>query len=133
MKAAHKQFRAGRRDVAPMPRVQDQMKEVSFAACTDAQTAQEIDGHGVFTTAAMSMLRNGVGGMTNADFLQRVVAAFGAGAAEQTPWIDCATASRTKLLLAPVGESVAAVTAGGLEAVLARLDEIDRRVASLGV
>jgi hypothetical protein len=105
------------------------MKEVSFAACTDAQTAQEIDGHGQFTLRALGVLRGGLAGLTNGDFYQRVVAAFGPDSAQQTPQLDCAPASKTRALLAALdGRASSPAT---LDTVLSRLDDLDRRLARL--
>jgi hypothetical protein len=149
-KAAHKRFRASLRAVAPPPRGRAEMKEVSFAACTDAQTAQEIDGHGQFTVRALPLLRPG-STISNADFHQRVLAAFGAGASEQTPQLDCAPSAKSRALLSPLVETAApsaasasaagvasvpagaGATASSLDEILARLDGIDRRLARLGV
>jgi hypothetical protein len=132
MKIAHGQFRTGMREEAPPLRSGAEMREVSFAACSDVQTAQEVDGHGQFTARALALLRQGAGGMTNTDFHQRVVAAFGARAHEQTPQLDCAPGARARLLLSPVA-GVASPAPPALDAVLTRLEEIDKRLSRLGV
>jgi hypothetical protein len=110
------------------------MKEVSFTACNDAQTAQEIDGHGQFTVRALSLLRQGLGAMTNRDFHQRVTAAFGSTAATQTPGLDCSPLS----LSLPLFGGSAAVAAAAqatpdLRDVMARLDALERRISRAGV
>jgi hypothetical protein len=134
VEAAHMSFRTGRREAAPPPRGVLDMKEISFTACTDSQTAQEIDGHGQFTVRALTLLRQGQAGMTNGEFQQRVVTAFGAGSSDQTPQIDCAPAAKMRPLLAAIGGGVAAPSASpALESILARLADIDRRVSRLGV
>jgi hypothetical protein len=131
-KQAHKRFRAGRREAAPPPRGQLDMKEVSFAACTDAQTAQEIDGHGVFTTRALGILKLGLGTLTNADFHQRVMTAFGSTASEQTPQLDCAPSARSRPLLLPLTATGAVpTTVPDLAQVLARLADVERQLGAL--
>jgi hypothetical protein len=132
MKIAHNRFRMGMREVAPPLRGGAEMKEISFTACTDAQTAQEIDGHGQFTVRALALLRQGAASISNADFHQRVVAAFGARVHEQTPQLDCAPGARTRSLLSPIAGLVAPAPPA-IDSVLARLEEIDKRLSRLGV
>jgi hypothetical protein len=107
------------------------MKEISFTACNDAQTALEIDGHGQFTVRALGLLRQGLGTMTNRDFHQRVTAAFGGTAVTQTPGLDCAP----QAMALPLLGGLAAV--GGappdLRDIVARLDALERRLARAGV
>ena len=88
---------------------------------------------GVFTSRALPLLREASGRMTNAEFHQRVLSAFGAGATEQTPQLDCSPSGRTRALLAPIGAAAAPVPPASLEAILARLDDLDRRFGQLGV
>jgi hypothetical protein len=111
------------------------MKEVSFTACNDAQTAQEINGHGQFTVRALEIIRPGLAGLSNGDFHKRVLAAFGDDAATQTPQLDCASAAKARALLAPLDGGPVAVQPGpdGLGPILARLGEIERRLTKLGV
>jgi hypothetical protein len=110
LEQAHSAFRTElRRSIgmraAPASRGPAGMREVAFSACTDSQTAQEIDGHGQFTTRALKILGNGMNGLTNAAFREKVLTAFGKDAVDQTPGLDCSPASQTRLLLAPVGMS----------------------------
>lgn len=107
MEQAHSDFRSELRRglgirTAPASRGPAGMREVSFTACTDSQTAQEIDGHGQFTVRALKILGNGFNGLTNAAFRDKVLAAFGTGSLEQTPSLDCSPASRNRQLLAPI-------------------------------
>ncbi len=132
MKAAHSRFRAGTRAVAPPPRGGPEMQEISFTACTDAQTAQEVDGHGQFTVRALAILKQHDSGISNADFHQRVVASFGALANDQTPQLDCAPGARTRVLLSPNVVGVSPVLPA-FDAVLTRLEEMDKRLSRLGV
>lgn len=120
---------------APRPRGTEDMKEVSFTACSDAQTAQEVDGHGEFTVRALGILRQGLAGLTNGTFHQKVLAAFGSGAATQTPQLDCSDSAKTRsLLVAMDGAAVGAVPGSvALESIIARLNDIDRRLTKLGV
>ena len=73
-------------------------KEVLFSACRDFELAYETDGQGDFTRRAVELLSSSVRRISNADFLERVVASF-SGQARQTPEIDCDVTARTKLLL----------------------------------
>ena len=131
VEAAHAAFRRGTRGATPARRGLHDMKEISFTACNDAQTAQEIDGHGQFTIRALGLLKQGPGAMTNRDFHQRVTAAFGDMAVMQTPGLDCAPASATLPLLG----GLAARTGGApeLRDVLARLDALEHRVSRAGL
>jgi caspase domain-containing protein len=131
VEAAHAAFRRSMPGAAPAGRGLHDMKEISFTACNDAQTAQEIDGHGQFTLRALNLLRQGVSGITNRDFHERVTAAFGNMAQTQTPGLDCAPRSMTL----PLFGGFAAVTEGtsDLRNIVARLDALERRVARAGV
>ena len=129
---AHVTFRKGQRASAPPRRSTQNMKEVSFTACNDAQTAQEIDGHGQFTVRALTLLRQGLGTMTNTEFHRRVMAAFGAMATEQTPGLDCAPGSAVMPLLGGPAADGAAAPSDSRE-ILTRLEEIERRLTRVGV
>lgn len=80
----------------------DKALEVLFAACRSSEVAIESDGHGHFTTRATRLLASGIQGLTNKDFQQRVVDAFGANSG-QNPELHCADAIRSRGLLAPIG------------------------------
>lgn len=101
MEEAHERFRENRASRANIPaRKSAAMREISFSACTDVQTAQEVDGHGQFTVRALKILAGGLNGLTNASFLSKVQAAFGDDLGEQTPGLDCAKAAKNQILLA---------------------------------
>jgi hypothetical protein len=105
MMESHRQFRAaeaGRaaRAVVP-PRDPEAMSEVLFSACRSDEVALESNGQGEFTVRATRLLQRGLGGMTNADFQQQVVAAFGS-APRQHPQLDCAAGARRRALLLPL-------------------------------
>ncbi len=107
---AHKRFRDENPTPATAPRGIEEMKEVLFSACLDNEVAFERDGAGDFTTRATMLLRAGIGNMTNADFEQQVLAAFGTPP-PQSPHLDCAPESESLPLLQPRAKSFAA--AGG--------------------
>ena len=134
MLIAHKQFRDRLGQQAPTHRGPVTMREVSFAACTDAQTAKEMDGHGAFTVRALDILKGGIDGLTHAAFLSKVTSAF-SGTSDQSPQLDCSPMSRTLPLLAPL-VAVADVDGHrsiGMNDILARLDDLDLRLHKLGV
>jgi hypothetical protein len=85
----------------------DQAREILFAACRSREVALESDGHGHFTTRATRLLASGIQGITNAQFQERVVQAFGENSG-QNPELHCAGALRSLPLLAPID-----VAAGG--------------------
>ena len=102
---AHRRFRAssgGRR--AARSGGQDSMPNVLFAACQDAEVAWESNGHGEFTLRATRLFADGLDGLTNADFHESVVSAFGQ-APKQHPNLDCAPANRDRAFLAPIADA----------------------------
>jgi hypothetical protein len=101
MKQAHRQFRlqAGR-SRATDRRGPETMGEVVFSACLSSEVALESSGHGDFTTRALEVLRAGIDGLTNEQFQERVVRAFGAQP-RQHPMLDCAPAARARGLFRP--------------------------------
>ncbi len=132
--AAHRRFRQGLALTPPMGRGPLAMREVSFTACTDAQVALEMDGHGQFTTRALGVMRRGLAGITNTEFLAQVRAEFGGGADAQTPQLDCSPAARGQLLFGgPPGAGAPAAAGSDVSSLLARLNEFDRRLDRLGV
>ena len=106
IKAAHAAFRKalGATHAASGRSAYDQAREVLFAACRSREVALESDGHGHFTTRATRLLTSGIQALTNADFQQRVVQAFGENSG-QNPELHCATALRSRPLLAPIGSA----------------------------
>lgn len=77
------------------------MRDVKFSACLDHQVALESGGNGDFTRRATKVLAAGVEGMSNEEFLRRVLAEFGS-APRQAPMLDCAEAARQGGLLQPL-------------------------------
>ena len=73
-------------------------KEVTFSACKASEVALERDGQGDFTRNAMQVLNQGINGMSNAEFLDKVIEAFGRGR-KQNPNMDSSEAAMTKLFL----------------------------------
>jgi Caspase domain len=80
-----------------------------FAACRDDQLAWEEGGSGVFTRAAVPLLRQAVeAGISNNAFLGLIVEHMGTGG-RQEPWLDCEHGLRSAALL---GASSGRVGAG---------------------
>ena len=77
------------------------MKEVCFSACQPHEVALESAGAGQFTTKAMKVFAAG-GDLTNAAFMEQVVAAFGTKP-PQHPYLDCAEEAKARGLLRPLG------------------------------
>jgi hypothetical protein len=102
LEQAHAKFRDSRdQKRLARPRQIGLMKNVSFAACLDHELAWETLGHGDFTRIAVPLLLELAGaGITNEDFLGRVVAAFGTSP-RQHPKLDSSPAARGRLLLHP--------------------------------
>ena len=104
MIAAHERFRSGavpgasralRRGGA------EAMSEVSFSACQPQEVAWESGGHGAFSLRATQVLRSGLAGISNQEFAERVIAAFGDKPAQHV-YLDCAQAARSAPLLQPL-------------------------------
>ncbi|ABM36518.1 caspase family protein [Polaromonas naphthalenivorans] len=100
---AHKRFRQQLRGAsrAISSGGAQRMRDVKFSACLDHQVALESEGSGDFTRRATKVLATGIQGMSNEEFLRRVLAEFG-GAARQAPMLDCADDARTGALLQPL-------------------------------
>lgn len=111
---AHRQFR--RRNVAARAagrRGLSVMREVLFAACLSHEVAYENAGHGDFTARATRLLQAGLGGSTNEQFEERVIAEFGS-AAVQHPRLYCRPEVKSSGLLQPVaGRNAGQVDTGG--------------------
>lgn len=63
-------------------------RKVTFAACKSSEVAWEVDGQGEFTRRAHEVLASAPDGLTNADFIEAVLRAFGPDA-QQQPQLDC--------------------------------------------
>lgn len=84
--------------------------EIFFSACRANEVAWESGGQGDFTKRAIRILTSGIDGLTHAEFLRRVVEAFGAQR-RQTPELHCADDRQGLHLL--VGSSRDAADGGG--------------------
>ncbi|MFN2355642.1 MAG: caspase family protein [Desulfopila sp.] len=102
MQAKHRAYREriGSARSAPGRRPEN-LKNVLFSACRDYEVAYESAGHGEFTVRATKILRQGIEGMTNEDFLKQVIKEFGP-APRQNPDLDCASHMTQVALLKPV-------------------------------
>lgn len=100
---AHRRFRESIRSRGLAREAFDRtmMRWVAFAACQKQEVAYESEGHGAYTLHATKVLQQGITGVSNLAFHQRVVAAFG-GARSQTPFLDCAPEAEREALLAGV-------------------------------
>ena len=100
---AHRRYRAslggsrslGKRDL-------ESMREVVFSACQSSELAWESAGNGEFTLHATNMLKAGTSAFSHDAFIEQVVTAFGA-TPRQKPLLECATAARSRMLLAAIG------------------------------
>ncbi|HSG40850.1 MAG TPA: caspase family protein, partial [Thermoanaerobaculia bacterium] len=123
---AHLEFRKsrGRARVALARGALRPLRGVLFAACQDNELAWEINGQGAFTLRATGILRDGLSGLTNAAFQDRVLGAFGA-VRQQTPVLRAADELLDRPLLAPLdGATAGRGLAGAAPAALA--DELQR-------
>ncbi|HEX4496637.1 MAG TPA: caspase family protein, partial [Thermoanaerobaculia bacterium] len=77
------------------------LKDISFAACQSDQSAYESNGQGDFTLRTTNLLRQGLPALSNRQFCDQIVAAFGASP-RQLPRLDGATGSFGLPLLAPL-------------------------------
>lgn len=103
----------------------ESLKGVTFSACRDDEVALEQGGHGAFTTRVAPLVGAAfTGRVTNAEFQQRIVDAFGANAG-QHPGLDCASQARSWPFLGIVGTAAAQAGAGGAHSNGARADGAD--------
>jgi len=106
MREAHQRFRAARAASASSragsPVGAETMNHVTFTACRADQVAWESDGQGEFSLRATRLLDGGLQDLSNAIFLDRVIAAFGPSPRQQ-PTLDCAKARRPWQLLCAYG------------------------------
>jgi hypothetical protein len=78
--------------------------EVLFSACLSTEVAWESNGQGEFTVRATRVLRDRGVAVTNEEFINSVVAAFGPNR-RQTPNITCAPRLRSLPIVAPLDGS----------------------------
>lgn len=81
------------------------MTVVKFAACLDDEVAWESQGHGEFTVRATRVLAQGIDGMSNQQFIERVVTGFGA-TPRQHPMLDGAKDTGAFAFLKPGGSAL---------------------------
>lgn len=106
------------------------MREVLFAACQPSEVSLETNGHGMFTTAALSILQNGFAGLTNSTFIQNVVAVLGSSR-QQTPQLSCADGMQNLPLFSlATGGPSGPVSPSTLDDVIKALKEIARGSAA---
>ncbi len=131
--AAHLAFRRSHVSRAALQsRGPAQMKQVAFAACQDSEVAFEDNGAGVFTAFAMRLLTAPLRPLTNRQFEQGVIAAFGTPA-RQTPNLDCAPTSESRFFLQPLtAENAPAGLAVSNNDLASRVVALERRVAAAG-
>ena len=137
---AHQRFRRQSRDttLAISSGGPQGMRDVKFSACLDHQVALESGGNGDFTRRATKVLAAGIQGMSNEEFLRRVLAEFGS-AARQAPMLDCADASRQGALIQPLATGCRApatrespmATVPGDTALLHAVNELAQAVKAL--
>ena len=137
---AHQRFRRQSRDttLAISSGGPQGMRDVKFSACLDHQVALESGGNGDFTRRATKVLAAGIQGMSNEEFLRRVLAEFGS-AARQAPMLDCADAARQGALIQPLATSCRApatrespmATVPGDTALLHAVSELAQAVKAL--
>lgn len=80
---------------------QQLMREVAFAACRPDEVAMEVNGQGDFTRFATGVLSRGFQQLTNEQFQEQVIQAFGP-APRQHATLDCADIARRRPLLQPL-------------------------------
>ena len=107
---AHRSFRArGAAGPAAGPgseRGTAHMREVMFSACRSSESAWESGGQGEFTVRATRILDAELASLTNAQFADKVSAAFG-DMPRQHAEIDSSRSALTRMLLAPLTGAVA--------------------------
>ncbi len=75
-------------------------RDVLFSACRSTELAYESNRQGDFTRIATRVLAEGTQGLSNTDFLERVLLAFGSNP-RQNPEIHCDLTARQQGFLAP--------------------------------
>jgi hypothetical protein len=118
---AHRQFRAGMggtRAVTAGSGGLSRMKEVLFTACLSSEVAWESEGQGEFTRRAIPVLRQGVGRLSNREFEQQVIAAFGASP-RQHARLYCDPSCEHNVILSPIAS---AASAAALQPTASRAD-----------
>jgi hypothetical protein len=96
-------YRAARGAPSPVTSVRADAA-VSFSACSPVQVAWESNRRGVFSLAAVPLLTESVGRLTNAQFIDKVVAALGANPQQNPGYYGPATHREAPLLGIPFTE-----------------------------
>ncbi|TYL51157.1 SAV_2336 N-terminal domain-related protein [Agromyces mariniharenae] len=82
--AAHATVRASESQIPAPMRASTRRREVLFSACKPTEVAWESSEHGDFTRIALPLLTDGIGRVSNRDFVRQVVEQFGPNR-RQTP------------------------------------------------
>lgn len=90
---AHRAFRATHRPLASRP---NPHRAVLFSACRAAETAQEVNGRGVFSSRAIPLLREGISHRAFRDEVAQLFPVSGG----QMPQLDCAIEEEPAILFA---------------------------------
>ncbi|MES2320224.1 MAG: caspase family protein [Pseudomonadota bacterium] len=112
---AHREFR---QTMAPEPPGEGgvaKLREVVFSACLSTEVAWESAGQGEFTVCATGVFGMGTEGLTNAQFADKVSAAFGA-APRQHAKLYGAKEAQARLLLEPIGTAPTVAAKGEIMA-----------------
>lgn len=80
------------------------MKQVVFSACRSTEVALEHNNQGDFTRYAIQQLNRSTNTLSNKQFYEMVVDAFGPEPS-QNPELDCRPMAKNQLLLAPIMET----------------------------
>ena len=107
------------------------MRVVKFAACQDHEVALESQGHGEFTVRATRVLAQGIDAMTNKQFVERVISAFGTNP-RQHPMLDGVKDTGAWGLLMPRSAAPGEASRQGPESAWGGDTELLRTIASLG-
>jgi hypothetical protein len=91
------------------------IREVVFSACKSHEVALESDGHGDFTRFAMQVLAQGVAGLSNSEFAERVTQAFGQSPQQHAELLS-SDQSRALGLLQPLRSPYRGLPPGGRRA-----------------
>lgn len=113
MQQKHAEFRRSQRmSRSHVPAFPTVMPNIAFAACQDDQSAYESNGRGEFTVRAAAIVAAGIEGLTNEQFIERVVVAFGTNP-RQLPRLDCDRTARSRAFLLPIAEGAVTQAAPG--------------------
>ncbi len=109
MKKAYKKRLKAIRKIASRALIQQ--KDVLFSACRSSELAYESNRQGDFTRHATAIIANGTSDMSNADFEDRLLEAFGSNP-RQNPEIHCDVSSRSLSFLSQARDAPQGTIAG---------------------